>query len=182
MQRRIDLLKDEVDSDDPFNSWISRHLASELSLYAAALSDSMASPDLQALILKRLQGWRKTLQVINSCGSKLLQSDALHGLICLSAENAQEALRDIEFSIEQLHQIIAGLKANPEPSYKTLVQVREWLAFWGPFAQYERGRGNAPGAPFKQPAPSGQSGNFFFVNQLGMIETSRRRSAYNQDT
>lgn len=182
MQRRIDLLKDEVDSDDPFNSWISRHLASELSLYAAALSDSMASPDLQALILKRLQGWRKTLQVINSCGSKLLQPDALYGLICLSAENAQEALRDIEFSIEQLHKIIAGLEANPEPSYKTLVQVREWLAFWGPFLRSMSGEEEMRRVPrLNSLLHQVKVGISFLSNQLSMIETSRRRSAYNQD-
>jgi len=182
MQRHIDLLKDKIDSDDPANLWLSHQLTAELCLYATALSASMLPSELQASIIKRLQGWRKTLQVASNGCSNLLEHDAVQGLGRLSAENAQEALRDIEFSMEQLTKIIAILQNNPEPSYKTLVQVREWLAFWAPFLRSMSGEEEMRRVPqLNSLLYQVKVGISLLSNQLSMIETSRRRSAYNQD-
>ena len=184
MQRHIDQLEGGVDSDDPVNLWISQKLTRELALYATALSAPTVSPDMQTLINKRLEGWHRVLKLraSNHCGPDPLIQNAVDCLGRISAENAQEALRDVEFSIQQLEQIIMILQNNPEPSYKVLVQVREWLAFWTPFLRSmsteEEIRWIPPLYSLLYQVRVAIS---FLSNQLSMIETSRRRSAYNQD-
>ncbi len=183
MQQRIKHLKAANDSDDPISAWITGQFTLELSLYCQALLSEQTAADIKALILERLKGWQKFLQLRAS--NQLSPGAELSSLMFMgptSAESLQESLRDVEFALNQLGQLTTALQHNPEPSYQILVQVREWLAFWSPFLRSMSNEAEVRQTPHLNALLHQARGAISMLShQLSMIETARRRSAYNQD-
>ena len=181
MQQRIEQLR-AADGDDPLSIWISQTFTAELSLYRSAL---VAEPDIYnspAVIINRLKGWHKIfhLLAVNRLPESTLSS--LLFLCRIPADSLQESLRDVEFALQQLKQVITLLEHNPEPSYQVLVQIREWLAFWSPFLRSMSREAEVQQVPqLKGLLHQVTVGIAMLSNQFSMIETARRRSAYNQD-
>jgi hypothetical protein len=184
MGQHIEHLQDAVRSGEPGRTWINPTFIDELILYKAALSECHNTADLGALIIRRLKGWHKVLQLRAAIHPELsgLRPDFIPCLIQLTAEDVQEAARDVDSACQQLDQIVASLSDNPEPSYRILVQVREWLGFWSPFL-----RSMSTEEDFQQVPPLNallhevRVGIVFLSNQMSLIETARHRSAYSQD-
>lgn len=181
MQKRIEQLQADDEGRDPISIWITRKFTRELSLYQSSLSAEPAAPENQALILGRLRGWHRVLQLLAGSPGSLYFGSLLF-LCHASADGLQESLRDVEFSIQQLDQVIISLQQTSGLSYQVLVQIREWLAFWAPFLRSMSTEEEVRRIPHLNAfLHQARVGIALLSNQLSMIETARRRSAYNQD-
>lgn len=185
MEKHIEHLKDAlVNRDDREQARINPILIDELVLLKAALGDCYHDAALGSLIRRRLNGWHKVLQLQALPNRNLfsLRPDFILSLVHLVAEDVWEAARDVDSACQQLDQIIASFAGNPEASYQTLVQIREWLGFWSPFM-----RSMSTDEGFQQVPPlhallhEVQTGILFVNNQMSLIDTLRHRWAYSLD-
>lgn len=183
MQIRIKQLQNTDEGRDPLSIWITRKFTRELSLYLSALSAQPGAPETRELIVDRLQGWQKVLKLLAAHrASGSFYRGSLSFLCHASAEGMQESRRDVEFSIQQLNPVITSLQQTPEASYQVLVQVREWLAFWAPFLRSMSTEEEVQRIPHLNALlHQARVSIALLSNQLSMIETARRRAAYNQD-